>query len=324
MRHLVWVLFSILFFSLKVGAFEYQIEESSLLHPSALQGHKLTQIFAKKGFRSLSDASLVSTGLPFDKAFVSDNWNKVLLLKAGLKAPANIEGRLIEDANVGVSVIHFQFEGTPYVLVSLNNSRDELRDIVKPWLKSNSSVAGSVAWSMFFPQAHALACPSYGDVTRGLKSTSEYIENNEMFQSIGQCALDAMQGAKSSAENTLGFFKKLVSDPTALWSEMKESFVQLKDFAQNIQAELQQTLETASRLKSEEKLQLACTFAGTVMVGAVQAILSGAAIGRVLPSLLLKVKGTTTMLKKISGLENLGLKFPNKSGMMQEVMSCAF
>lgn len=322
MQNFFWTI-SILFFSLNASAFEYKIEESSLLHPSALQGHQLTQMFAKKGFRSLSDASLVQTGLPFDKAFVSSNWENVLLLKAGLKAPANIEGRLIEDSKVGVTVIHFQFEGTPYVLVSLNNSRDELQDIVKPWLKSKSPVS-SAAWSMFFPQAHALACPPYKDVAKGLQNTAAHIEKNEMFQSIGRCALDAMQGAKSSAEDTLQFFKKLVTDPTSLWSEMKESFVQLKEFALNIQTELQQTFETISSLPTEMKTKMACSLAGTVMVGAVQAALSGAAIGRVLPSLLLKVKGSTAMLKKIAGLENLGVKFPNKSGMMQEVMSCAF
>ena len=313
-------MFFFLFFSLKVGAFEYKIEEASLLRPSHLQGYKLTQIFAQKGFRSLSDASLVSTGLPFDKAFVSHNWEKVLLLKAGLKAPTHIEGRLIEEKSLGVSVIHFQFEGTPYVLLSINNSRDELQEIVKPWLKSKSSVA----WSFFFPQARATVCPRHQDVTRALLSTSAHIEKNEMFQSIGRCALDAMQGAKNSAEDTLSFFKKLVSDPTALWSEMKESFVQLKEFALNIQTELQQAFETISNLPTEMKTKMACSLAGSVMVGAVQAALSGAAIGRVLPSLLLKVKSSASMLKEIANLERLGIKLPNKSGMMQEVMSCAF
>ncbi|MNT05504.1 hypothetical protein D3C72_1401250 [compost metagenome] len=280
----------------------------------------MTEFFSKKGFRSLSDASLVSTGLPFDKVFVSANWEKVLLLKAGLKAPANIEGRLIEDSSVGVSVVHFQFEGTPYVLVSLNNSRDELQDIVKPWLKSKSSVA----WSLFFPQAQALACPDYKSVTKGLETTAAYIEKNEMFQSIGRCALDAMQEAKSSATDTLNFFKKLVSDPKELWSEMKESFVQLREFALNIQTELQQTFETMTHLPSEMKTRLACSLAGTVMVGAVQAALNPASLVRVLPSLLLKVKGSAATLKEIANLEKLGIKLPNKSGMMQEAMSCAF
>jgi hypothetical protein len=319
MRHLVGIFF-ILFCCLKVEAFEYKIEESSLLHPSALQSYKLTQMFAQKGFRSLSDASLVSTGLPFDKAFVSENWHKVLLLKAGLKAPANIEGRLIEDSAIGVSVVHFHFEGTPYVLVSLNNSRDELQDIVKPWLRSKSSVA----WSVFFPQAHALACPDYKDVTKGLQATAAHIEKNEVLQGIGRCALDAMQGAKTSAEDTLNFFKNLVNDPSGLWSEMKESFVQLKEFALNIQTELQQAFAAFANLPLPMKLKAACTFAGTAMVGAVQVALSGVAIGRVLPSLLLKVKSSAAMLKKIAGLEKLGIKFPGQAGMMQEVMSCAF
>ncbi|MNL21560.1 hypothetical protein D3C87_1428570 [compost metagenome] len=60
------------------------------------------------------------------------------------------------------------------------------------------------------------------------------------------------------------------------------------------------------------------------MVGAVQAALNPASLVRVLPSLLLKVKGSAATLKEIANLEKLGIKLPNKSGMMQEAMSCAF
>jgi hypothetical protein len=268
----------------------------------------------------LSDASLVPTGLPFDKVFVSSNWEKVLLLKAGLKAPANIEGRLIEEKSLGVSVIHFQFQGTPYVLLSLNNSREEFKDIVKPWLKSDASFA----WSMFFPPAQATVCPRFQDVSRLLKESAAHVENNEVLQGVGRCALDALHAAKSSAQDTLDFFKKLVSDPAQLWSEMKESFVQLKEFAFNIQSELQQTFETITNLPIDLKKALSCTLAGAIMAGAVQAALNGASIGRLLPALLLKVKGSASMLKKIADLEKLGIKLPNRSGMMQEVMSCAF
>lgn len=310
----------ILFSGLQALAFEYKIEESNLLRPSALQGHALTQIFAQKSFRSVSDASLIGTGLPFDKVFVSGNWEKALMLKAGLSVPANIEGRLIEEKSLGVTVFHFRFEGTPYLLLSLNNSRDELRNLVKPWLKSSTPVA----WSLFFPQANAMFCMDQDNLKAGLQTTANFIEKNEILQGAGKCALDALHAAKSSANDTLDFFKKLVSDPKALWSEMKESFVQLREFAVNIQSELQQALAQFKNLPLENKVELACKFAGTAMVGAVQVALSGAALGRVLPALLLKLKASTLALKNLSGLELIGVKLPNQKLVMHEVMSCAF
>ncbi len=311
----------LIFFSLKVEAFEYKIEESSLLRPSTLQGYELTKMFNEKGFYSLSDTSLVSAGLPFDKVFVSENWEKVLLLKAGLKAPGDIEGKLLEDPALGVSVIHFQFEGTPYLLLSMNNSTKELRDIIRPWLKSETSAK----WAMFFPNAQAQEpCVQKPGFASQLEATSSYIENNEILKSIGRCATDALHGAKESVGDTLSFFKKLATNPSQLWSEMKESFVQLKNFAMNIQSELASAIGTLRSLSTEEKTQIACTMAGQTMVSAVQGMIGGAGLAKLLPMLILKVKQTAAMLKEIANLEKLGIKFSNKSGLMKEVMSCAY
>lgn len=77
----------------------------------------------------MSDRSLIPTGLPFDGLFVADKWNKALLIKAGLQVPDSLEGKILEDPASGVSALHFQLEGTPYLVVAINLGRDEFRKI---------------------------------------------------------------------------------------------------------------------------------------------------------------------------------------------------
>src|SRR5438445_3459709 len=109
-----WVLSSLLLlFTCNAWSFEYKIEETSLLHPSVLDSYQLTQVFARKGYQSVSDVNLTSAGFLFDRAFVSNRWEKSLLLKAGLKAPAGLEGRVIDEPSLGLKAFHFNFEGTP-------------------------------------------------------------------------------------------------------------------------------------------------------------------------------------------------------------------
>ena len=77
-------------------------------------------------------------------------------------------------------------------------------------------------------------------------------------------------------------------------------------------------------LSTEQKTQMACTLAGTVMGGAVQSMLVGGALTKILPGLLLKVKESAALLKKIASLEQLGIRFPDKSFLAREVLSCAY
>lgn len=304
-------------------AFNYSVEEESLRHPSALSLHELSQIFAGKGYQSLSDINLTSAGFLFDRAFVSARWEKSLLLKAGLQAPPDLEGKVIEEPSLGLQAFHFRYEGVSYLLVALNLSNAEFRELVKPWLRSTTASR----WSWLLPSAQAAGaeCAAFtSNSTQGVASTANYIESNEILKGIGRCGADALHGVLNSATASFDFFKKLATNPKALWSEMKESFSQLKHFALNIQSELKQVFENLKGLPTEQKVQLACTFTGELIGSAAQAFVSGAALAKALPFLLLKLKTSAALLSKVVNLEKMGLKIPDKSLLAKEVMSCAY
>lgn len=310
-------------YSLSAWSFEYQLDSSSLLNTSTLQRYELQRYFQKAGYETLSDTNLSAVGLPFDSLLVANHWDKSIMLKAGLKVPGNIEGRIIEDTASGVLAFHFRFQDTPYLLVSTGLSKADLQTLVRPWLVSSQTVL----WKIFVSSAEAAYCPpnagSANRNTDSLKSTADHIEKNEVLKAIGRCGMDALNGANQSATQTLTFFKNLATNPAKLWTEMKESFVQLKEFALNIDTELQQVYAAFGAMSGEQKLQLACSMSGELIAGAAQSFIVGGALAKLLPQLILKMKSASAMFIKIANLEKLGLKMPDKSLLTREILSCA-
>lgn len=317
MRFLFFTL--ILLLSHAAWSFQYQIETGPLLNPSRLQAYELKKHFEKFGYHSLSDQNLSAGGLPFDSLLISNHWEKSLMIKAGLKVPSSFEGQIIEDDSSGVSAFHFRFEGTPYLIVALHHKKSELQRLFQPWLKTSQSVL----WRLLVPEAQALYCPPMNKTTAGLQSTAKHIESNEILKTIGSCGMDALQGMKQSVTGTFDFFKTLATNPKKLWTEMKESFVQLKEFALNLNQELKQVFAAFSSMSSEQKVQLACTMTGELIAGAAQAFIAGGALAKLLPSLILKMKSASASFLRIADLEKSGMKLPDKSFLTKEVLSCA-
>jgi hypothetical protein len=306
-------------------SFQYKIDNFTLANSSPLQAYQMSKWFASQGYRALSSRSVLSKQLHFDFAFVGANLEKALLLKSGLRAPAEIMNTVLTDEKSKTTVFHFEMEGTPYVLVAMNLSSSELKDLVRPWLKQKQTA--SLKWRLLIgEQAHAIApvCGSWmaNQMKETLSKTASHIDANEMLQSIGRCSAQALDGISSSVSDSLDFFKKLATDPSALWTEMKDSFIELKNFALNIQEELGPALDAVAGLTTEQKTQMACTLAGKLVASAAQAFVSGAALAKALPMMLLKLKQTTATLVKMARLEKLGINFGNKSKLAEEVIAC--
>lgn len=306
-------------YSVTAGAFTYQIKDESLVHPSIFQRYQISKYFSKAGFISLTDQSLLKAGQPFDGVYVSDKWDKSILIKAGLKAPPNIEGRIIEEKSLGLQVFHFQFEGVPYLLVAINLSNDEFKSVVAPFQKKTFSQI----FSYIFPSAHAgSACLESTSDFSEIRSTADYIQNNIVLQNIGRCGANALQSLKGSTQDTLDYFKGLSGDPQALWNSMKESFNELKNFTLNLNSELQQMFEVLGTLTPENKAQIACNMAGKLIMKAGGSLLLPGGLLKLLPSLLLDIKKTAEILKKIPHLEGKGFKIPEKSFLVERALGC--
>ena len=311
----------VVFFTLQAGAFTYELEKNSLLSPSFSDRAELAAIFEGKGFHKITDQTLSKTGLPFDGVYTTADWSKALLLKAGLKAPTNLEGQIIEEPSLGMLILHFKFEGSPYVLAATNLSRHEFAKIVKPWLKNSSKSA--LLQSLLLPQAQAFDCAMASSKFDSFVNTKGFIESQETLKSIGKCATDALGGAVQSVDSTFDFFKKLATDPKALWGEMKDSFVELKSFVLNINEEMKSVYAAFGSMTPEQRTQIACTMTGELIAGALQAMVAGAGLAKLLPGLILKMKAATATLTKLAGLEKKGIALPDKSLLTREALSCA-
>lgn len=317
------LLVGLIFWSLQSLAFQYEVVADKLTRTSPLQNSDFSSWFAKKGYRSLSSLGVRSSKLAFDFAFVSPRFERAILLKAGLRAPIDMQNKIIYEKAAGLTVLNFEVETTPYVLVALNIPKSEVQDLFQPWLMSSGS---SARWRFLLPQRAEAAstCLSTGKSEWGgpLKETATHIDQTEILQSIGRCGAQAMQGASSSALETLTFFKKLATDPKSLWVEMKDSFVELKNFALNIQQEMGPILETLRGLSSEEKMQIACNLSGQLVSSSVQALVSGAALAKVLPMMLLKLKAVSQLLAKIALMEQRGISSVKNKGLVETVIRC--
>lgn len=315
---LVFILLSI-FYTMKAGAFTYQIKDESLVNPSIFQRHQLSKYFSKAGFSPLTEQGLTKVGLPFDGVYVSDKWEKSILLKAGLEAPIAVKGHIIEEKSLGLLAFHFEFEGVPYLLLAINLSTDEFRNIIMPFNKKKYSQI----WSYLLPSAHAdYSCQKSNRQVTDIQRTTDYIQNNIVLRSIGRCGLDALQGLQESTKDTLDFFKSLSGDSSGLWNSMKESYNDLKNFALNMNFEFQQMFEVLGKLTPEQKAQIACNMTGKIIMKTAQGLLLAGSLVKLLPSLILSLKKVSEVLKQISHLEGKGFKMPDKSFLAERALSC--
>jgi hypothetical protein len=304
--------------SFHAWSFEYKIDQASLLDPSPLQIYKIGKIFSANGYHSMSDMNLTQAGFAFDRVFVSHRWQSGLVLKAGLKVPTNLLGKVMEDRSLGIQVLHFEIENTPYMVMGIDMTHGEFREAVSPWITSSDT---SMKWGWVMPRAYAVTCNTMP--ANAFKRTASDLESNSILRAIGKCGADALGGAVGSVGSTFNFFKRLATEPGKLWEETKQSFVDLKNFVMNIGDELSSAYAAFTGLTAQEKLDIACVVAGQAAGTIAQAALGGAALAKLFPSLMLKVKAGLSLIKKVGELSLKGIKLPNKSFLMREAMSCA-
>lgn len=303
--------------SFHAWSFEYQIDQASLLNPSPLQIYKISKTLSANGYHSMSDMNLTQAGFAFDRVFVSHKWQSGIVLKAGLKVPENLRGKVLEDVKLGVQILHFEIENTPYMVMGMDMTGGEFREAFKPWISSGDA---STKWAWMIPKAHAVTCmtgqPTYH---RSLKE----VDNDVILRAIGKCGADVLGGAVSSVSSTWSFFKRLATEPRKLWQETKQSFVELKDFVLNMGTELSAAFASFKQLTTEEKTEMACIMAGQVLGTVGQALVGGAALAKLGPQLLVMLKKGVFYLHKGAELAAKGVQLPSKSFLAREAMACA-
>lgn len=316
-----YIFLAIHFFSLLSWASGYKVIDSQFLQPSLLRYNSLAKIFQNAGFSSPRDQSFVLAGRSFDFVFVSPDWQKWILLKEGLQAPAKESHRVITSKELSVQVANFEYKGGHYVLLASGLSARELSTILKPIFKSPDQ-ALFLPLTLFAEHAFANDC-SKTDPHTPFQLTAKHIQNNELLKTIGKCGADAIQGAQTNVTNTLNFFKTLALNPLHVWKEMRDSFLELRSFVFNLHTELEKIIGDLQGLTLEQRLTLGCNLTGQLMLVAVTATAVGTTnLAQVLPQILLKLKNSTVMIAKLAELKKRGFNIPDLNESSRKVLAC--
>lgn len=298
-------------------AFEYQIEKEQIANPSISTAYELKTYFEKFSYNSFADRDLLKAGFLFDQAFSDYQFKKSFVIKAGLGVSDKIEGKLIHDQKLGVHVFHFRFKNIPYMLMAFDFEEKELKNILHPWLREEKVSL----LSFFINSAHAETCEENG-TNQFLHKTSRAIESNEILKAIGKCGLSALQGLGEAVDSKVDFFEQLATNPSAVWTETKKSFVEFKKFILNFQTELEDIYSNLKGVSLEQKIQMACTFTGQLIAMSGQALITGGiASSQLLPALLLKLKTVSSTFKELALLEKYGFKLSKTK--LDEVIQCS-
>lgn len=313
------LIFHFLLFGLPALAFEYHLDEGSLIRPSFYQRYQLTEHFQKFDLTTLTQQNLSAAGRRFDAIYVDSRFQKKLLLKAGLGVPENIEGQILVEPNLDLLAFHFKFDGTPYLLIALNFSKEDFQKIVSPWIKQKYSILWWLAPQPVFANENCYESPQPWSRLISVKSD---IEQNSILRSVGRCGADAIARATQSANDTLDFFKNLATNPKKVWQEIKASADELTNLTLNFRVEISSLFESLTGLTEEQKVQLACSISGSILTKALTGggVLS---LGALLPKMIQQLKKVGALLKEISSIEKKGVLLPNKSFLTQEALHCA-
>lgn len=200
-------------------------------------------------------------------------------------------------------------------MVNVGFSKHEFKDLQKIMNQEKSSAG---LFSLFIAQAHAAEiCAKKPLPFHGITAVQAHLLDSELISRVSKCILD---GAVAQGDETIEFFKKLVKDPAALASEMRESFLQLKDFVLSLKSEVLNILDGLDEIPLKDKMEFTCQLVGKALMAGGMAVITVGTAAKALPSIILQLQAAGKTLKALSDLKKLGFKVPPSA--MQEVLRC--
>jgi hypothetical protein len=298
--------------------FSYEYTERSNIGFN-LELHQMTQHFEEQHFSRFTPfSSGTIPGVHADEILNSTQDAGVIFIKMGLLAPSNLHGKIIELKSNNSSFFLYHTKETSIAFFNMNEHK------VKKLIQGLEFevVSFSTISQFFISSAHAdqVVCnKTINNSFNDMQATSLGLENSFLIKKIGECAVTALKSAGTQAEDTINFFKKLASNPTALWEDVKKSYEGLKSFVTNFSHEIQSIYQTMSGLTMDEKLEIACTLTGQVGVGLAMvltgtgAVAGGAKIISSITPKLIRMKNLMQQFQRF--------KIPYQSA--KETLSCA-
>lgn len=296
-------------------SYQYSPAESSGFN---LPLYQLILYFEERGFSRLS--AFANGNIPYlhvDEVLSSNRDEGLIFINANLKASQEVQNKIVEfRQNNGVFYLYHTKKAS---IAFFNLSENAVKKLVYSLDQKAEFITKIKNFFISESYADTVACNTpppnkYGQV----ENISSAMDNSFIMKKIGECAVHALHGAKESVEETADFFKKLATNPAALWTDVKKSYDGLKHFAMNFSTELQSFYQTITNLTLEDKIDIACTLTGQLIPGLVLSLTgSSPMVGAKL------LAGLLPKLERMRTLINLLQRYKISTKVAKESLSCA-
>lgn len=296
----------------------YEFADEELLDFASYEALLVSERLTGFALSSYPGTNFRRLGLPFDQLYHSAGLQKMVALKFGLRPEGLKDAGLINVEREGVVVWHGKIHGLWALVVATGMSADELGALVAPWKE-----ARTVNFDWVFPRAHASEyCQSVQLLHGPLEEFATSLSVQQMSAQIGSCLATAAHGLAENLKNTLDFYRRVATEPLALWREFKQGMAAFGQVIVNLRSEVAGLLERMRHFSPAVKAEVVCGMAGQVLGAAGQALVLGpAALARAVPGLTLKFKAA---VERLSELNLLTRRLPpDKSrGLARELLQC--
>lgn len=298
----------------------YEFEPEELLAFSSYEALQVSEHMRAQDFASYPGTNFRKLGLPFDQIYHSTNLKQMVSLKFGLTPVGFKEGELIEVKSENLTVVHFRIHGVWALAVAQGMTSQELTHLLSPWINQRSSVK---LWDVLFPKAYANDCHSIHQVAAPLVELSQSLSAREMTAQIANCLATGAQALTEGLKQSLDFYKRLATEPMAVWREFKQGMSAFGEIILNLKSEVTHMLARMSGFSPSLKAELICAMAGVTLGSAAQALILGpASFARAVPGLTLKFK---SLVEKLSELTRMTRQLPphQAEGLARELLQCS-
>lgn len=249
----------------------YEFADEELLDFASYEALLVSEQLASFGLRSYPGTNFRRLGLPFDQLYHSAGLQKMVALKFGLRPVGPKEVGVISVEREGLVVWHGKVQGVWALVVAVGMGADELGALVAPWREKRA-----VNFDWVLPRAHASEyCQSVQLLTGPLEEFATSLSVKQMSAQIGSCLATAAHGLTENLKNTLDFYRRLATEPLAVWREFKQGMAAFGQVIVNLRSEVAGLLERMQHFSPAVKAEVVCGMAGQMLGAAGQALLLG-------------------------------------------------
>jgi hypothetical protein len=303
------------------GSINYGLDSHSISSFSQSDGLIFSADLAPLNLHRIAVLPTNSSPAAVDFVYQSSDGKKLMSIKGGIRSLNSNSSELIWNEQLKIYIFHFKTNSTHYVAVLQNFERLEAEKILKAL---SPPMSAGLFYQIFSPNAaHAQDnCTLPNDTKKEIGRIAVSIEEQGISSLLGRCITQSYRGAKQSANSKIDYFKKLITNPMSLWSEMVDSMRALQHLALNLKSEIQAFYHSVLHLPSQLKADIACNLVGEMTADLLMGATTGALFAKAVAESLLKIRSVFNSIKLITQLDRYGINKTSQTSIIQQVLTC--